>query len=667
MDAKAEALARAKKAIVNLQRQMTERILKVAAEVDNLMEHLTPRETVHFLQAACGLSASDASTYCKFSTRLDGVGETLRASRTQFPLVKALVSADAETRKEALWKMRAGARVEVRDVAAIKIRLREEKLLPEQVLAQSRMRRVVAAAGRRASKAAAGLDGRMTAFIRLAEDCRSGMDRMEVESESLASERVKAEATTLLPLFEAAFGSSHRSVRDLVASSTSPEERRIGLVHHSLRKFAEGRFGRHGGYALDSSRAGARQTNIIECLRAVTSAPRSWIVRPWIKQHGPLVELPDRRLSFVELCAGSGGMALGLEAAGFEPAALVEIDKNAAATLRLNRPGWNVIQQDVRTVDFKPFRSQRIDLLVGGLPCQPYSEDGKGLGKDDPRDLLMQGARAVEEMRPWACMFENVAGLQHSKHADHLGAFLSALKKAGYVVDLFRMNTEDYGVAQERERLLIVGMRGESMSGFRMPPSFPQWRTNLGDAIGDLMAANGWEGAQEWSRARREQIVKKDGALLRGVLASTIVGRKGGSREKERLRWALKGLSIDGVADEAPTRADADAAGEGFLPRLTLRMRARLQGFPDSWQFVGGKDSAARQIGNAVPPVIAQAMGLAIHAALDEVVFDYARMLLRPHQAERVEAPRTAMEAPLLSPVGLVGEDRHPTVTFAEA
>ncbi|WP_373413855.1 DNA cytosine methyltransferase [Ensifer aridi] len=175
---------------------------------------------------------------------------------------------------------------------------------------------------------------------------------------------------------------------------------------------------------------------------------------------------------------------------------------------------------------------------------------------------------------------------------------------------------------------------------------------------------NGWGGAQEWIRARREQIVEKDGILLTGVLASTIVGRKGGAREKEKLRWASKGLSIDGIADTAPTHEEAVAGGEGFLPRLTLKMRARLQGFPDWWQFVGGKDSVAMQIGNAVPPVIAQAMGLAICAALEEVEFDYATTLLRPHHAERVEPPRTAMEVPLLSPIELVEEDRRDPVSI---
>jgi DNA (cytosine-5)-methyltransferase 1 len=163
------------------------------------------------------------------------------------------------------------------------------------------------------------------------------------------------------------------------------------------------------------------------------------------------------------------------------------------------------------------------------------------------------------------------------------------------------------------------------MPAFRTPPTFPEWRGNIGDAIGDLMAANGWTGAAAWTDARRNQIVVRNGVECRGVLASTIVGRKGGSREEESARWAAKGIDIATVADAAPTQEQADKAGDGFLPQLTLRMRARLQGFPDWWDFVGGKDASARQVGNAVPPILGQAIGLAVRGSV----------LLIPHRRPR--------------------------------
>jgi DNA (cytosine-5)-methyltransferase 1 len=212
------------------------------------------------------------------------------------------------------------------------------------------------------------------------------------------------------------------------------------------------------------------------------------------------------------------------------------------------------------------------------------------------------------------------------------------------------MQAEDYGVPQERSRLLIVGMSRTAMGAFRAPPALPEWRTNMGDALIDLMSENGWSGAAAWAEALRTQIVQRNGVQLRGATASTVVGRKGGSREKEKARWAAKGIDIRNVADAAPTQEEADAAGTDFLPSLTLGMRARLQAIPDYWSFVGGKDSAARQVGNAVPPPIGLAIGLAIRSALTGAAFDYST-LLRPgavHPPE--ERARELTWAPSLVP-----------------
>lgn len=166
------------------------------------------------------------------------------------------------------------------------------------------------------------------------------------------------------------------------------------------------------------------------------------------------------------------------------------------------------------------------------------------------------------------------------------------------------------GVAQERTRILFVGMRKKHMAAFRVPPAFPEWRANMGDLFEDLMASNGWAGAKDWADARRSFVSVRNGVEKRGALASTVFGRKGSSREKEAARWAKKGIDIATVADAAPTQEQAEKAGPGFLPQLTLRMRARLQGFPDYWDLVGGKDASARQVGNAVPRLQSPAISL---------------------------------------------------------
>ena len=142
----------------------------------------------------------------------------------------------------------------------------------------------------------------------------------------------------------------------------------------------------------------------------------------------------------------------------------------------------------------------------------------------------------------------------------------------------------------------------------------------------------------------------KNGLELRGALASTVVGRKGGSRDKEKARWAAKGIDIRNVADCAPTQKQADRAGPEFLPSLTLRIRARLQSFPDPWWFMGGKDFASRQIGNAVPPPVAMAIGLAVRSALQGTLYDYVALLHPNARHGTEEAMLELFKAPAMEP-----------------
>ncbi|WP_245430273.1 DNA cytosine methyltransferase [Rhizobium tropici] len=479
--------------------------------------------------------------------------------------------------------------------------------------------------------------------------------KMPEEHHASARTRIQNCAADLLPHFVSAYGTYDLSPQDTLRLPLHSSERPLALAHAAITALASGRFGGEFGLALDLSSLEAQwATNFQECIQPITSTAAPIMHDVVLTQPAPLTRLPTQKLTVVELCAGAGGMSLGLEDAGFHPLALFEFDKHAAATLRLNRPLWNVVEGDIRQVDFTEYRSAGVDLLVGGPPCQGYSVDGKGLGKDDPRDLLLECARAAREMLPKAFVFENVAGLLNAKHADHLGNFLRQLRKSGYAVQIVRMEAEDYGVAQERTRMLFVGMHQAAMGAFQAPPVFPEWRLNLGDVLEDLMAANGWTGAKEWAEARRNHVVVRNGIEKRGALASTVVGRKGGSREKEALRWATKGINIATVADAAPTQHQADVSGPGFLPQLTLRIRARLQGFRDDWDFVGGKDSSARQIGNAVPPILGQAIGLAVRAALTNKRFDYEAVLIRSVQIQE----RVLLDAvPPLQPLASEGFD----------
>lgn len=303
----------------------------------------------------------------------------------------------------------------------------------------------------------------------------------------------------------------------------------------------------------------------------------------------------------LEMCAGAGGQALGLEMAGFDHTALVEIEPPACATLRLNRPQWNVIEGDLRHFDGRPFKG--IDLLAGGVPCPPFSKAGKQLGAEDERDLFPEALRLVDECRPQAVMLENVRGLLDPVFDDYRNWVELQLKKLGYVAGWRLLNASNYGVSQLRPRVVCVGINKALSSGFSWPEPVQTTPPTVGELLHDLMAANGWEGADQW-RTRASNI------------APTLVGgsKKHGGPDlgPTRAKQAWAALDVDGMGlwDDAPAK---EFIG---MPRLTPRMTARIQGFPDSWQFSGKKTAAYRQIGNAFPPPVAAAVARQIFAAL---------------------------------------------------
>jgi DNA (cytosine-5)-methyltransferase 1 len=307
------------------------------------------------------------------------------------------------------------------------------------------------------------------------------------------------------------------------------------------------------------------------------------------------------RFSSLEMCAGAGGQAIGLEMAGFDHSALVEIEPAACATLRLNRPSWNTIEGDLRLFDGSPYKN--IDLLAGGVPCPPFSKAGRQLGASDERDLFPEAIRLVDECRPQAVMLENVRGLLDAVFDDYRNKVEKQLKKMGYTPGWKLLNASDFGVSQLRPRVVFVGIRKELAEKFSWPESMKIEPPTVGELLHDLMEVNRWIGADRW-KAQANSI------------APTLVGgsKKHGGPDlgptRAKRAWATIGVDGMGLWDEAPSR---EFVG---MPRLTTRMTARVQGFPDDWQFHGRKTAAYRQIGNAFPPPVAAAVAGRIYAAL---------------------------------------------------
>ena len=238
------------------------------------------------------------------------------------------------------------------------------------------------------------------------------------------------------------------------------------------------------------------------------------------------------------------------------------------------------------------------------MPCPPFSKAGKQLGNQDERDLFPEALRLVSECKPQAVMLENVRGLLDSVFDGYRANIITDLKKLGYIAEWRLLNASDFGVPQLRPRVVFVALKKNVAEYFNWPSAFVSPPPTVGQALFDLMDENGWIGAKQW----RERACE---------IAPTLVGgsKKHGGPDlgptRAKKAWASIGVDGMGIADAAPEK---DFIG---MPRLTVRMTARIQGFPDQWRFSGKKTAAYRQIGNAFPPPVACAVGTQIQAALN--------------------------------------------------
>jgi DNA (cytosine-5)-methyltransferase 1 len=313
-------------------------------------------------------------------------------------------------------------------------------------------------------------------------------------------------------------------------------------------------------------------------------------------------EIMQPLLTTLELCAGAGGQALGLEQAGIDHAGLIEIDTHACATLRLNRPQWNVMERNLTTfTDASAFKD--VDIVSGGLPCPPFSKAGKQLGKNDERNLFPAAIDIVDQLRPRAVMIENVRGILDAVFEDYRKYIAGTLKKLGYVTDWRLLNASDFGVPQLRPRVVFIAIQSNYSGRFSWPePGLVKPKT-VGEVLHDLIAAKGWKGANAWKKRANE-------------IAPTIVGgsKKHGGPDlgptRAKRAWTALGVNAHLLADEPPPR---DFVG---MPCLTVPMVARLQGFPDGWKVTGRKTNAYRQVGNAFPPLVARAVAKQLVACL---------------------------------------------------
>lgn len=335
---------------------------------------------------------------------------------------------------------------------------------------------------------------------------------------------------------------------------------------------------------------------------------------------------PLRKYSVLELFAGGGGLAIGLEKAGIECKALNEIDKWACQTLRNNRPEWNVLEGDVKNFDFSSYHN-KIDIVTGGFPCQAFSYAGKRLGLADARGTLFyEFARVIKEVNPIMCLGENVKGLLSHDGGKTIKGMISILDEIGYrvVTPIKVLKGTQYNVPQKRERLVLVGIRKDVMLDFEYPRPSKRVYT-LSDALrkGDLFDSNVplSEGVKYPPRKKAIlELVPPKGYwrdlpidLQKEYMGASYYLGGGKTGMARRIGWDEPCLTLTC----SPAQKQTERCHPEETRPFTVREYARIQTFPDDWSFAGSLAQQYKQIGNAVPVNMAKEIGYAIVSFLN--------------------------------------------------
>ncbi|NEB09198.1 DNA cytosine methyltransferase [Streptomyces coelicoflavus] len=320
-----------------------------------------------------------------------------------------------------------------------------------------------------------------------------------------------------------------------------------------------------------------------------------------------------KRLTSVDVCSGAGGLALGLEQAGFDPVLLLDINKQACETLRHNRPSWNVLETDI--MDFDPFEHQvsyDVDLLSAGLPRVKSSATTKRVETGQELRLLKATIYLAHAVRPRALLIENVPELVDGAAFEEVRDFVRGeLLHLGYGFHWFVVNAADFGVPQDRRQGVMVALKEPFADLFHAPETKAGERVTVGEALRASMSERGWTGADDWARGADR-------------VAPTLVGgseNRGGADlgpSGTKKAWARMGVNAVSLSDEVPGPdgiQESDNSGSP-LKKITVDQAALLQSFPKDWQITGRKTSRYRQIGHASPPPVGEALGRAIARAL---------------------------------------------------
>lgn len=328
----------------------------------------------------------------------------------------------------------------------------------------------------------------------------------------------------------------------------------------------------------------------------------------------------------IELFAGAGGLALGVEKAGFNTLGLIEFDKDAADTLKKNRPNWNVINDDIANIScldlekYFSIKKGELDLLSGGAPCQAFSYAGKRLGLEDARGTLFYHyALFLEKLQPKMFLFENVRGLLTHDHGKTYATMLDIFTRAGYTIDKQVLNAWNYGVPQKRERLITIGIRNDLVgkTEYRFPKAH-SYKPVLRDVLLDCPDG---PGVPYGEKKRKIFELVPAGGYWRDIDPAI-------AKEYMKSCWDMEGgrtgilrrMSLDEpslTVLTSPSQKQTERCHPLKARPFTVRENARCQTFPDDWEFCGNVSAQYKQVGNAVPVNLACDIAKEIVHSLD--------------------------------------------------
>ncbi|WP_338153903.1 DNA (cytosine-5-)-methyltransferase [Leuconostoc citreum] len=338
--------------------------------------------------------------------------------------------------------------------------------------------------------------------------------------------------------------------------------------------------------------------------------------------------MPKKDYTVLELFAGAGGLALGLDQAGLKDIGLVEFDKHAAATLKKNRPEWNVIEKDITKITDESTNgiydyidsNIELDVLSGGFPCQSFSYAGKRLGLEDTRGTLFYNyAKILKQTHPKMFIAENVRGLVTHDHGRTLKTIIDVFEQIGYHTTYRVLNAWDYGVAQKRQRMILIGIRNDLNITYEFPKPF-EYKPVLRDVLADVPNSPG----QAYSPKKAEvmKLVPAGGywrdlpdQVAREYMGVSYFSGGGRTGMARRISWDEPSLTLT----TSPSQKQTERAHPDENRPFTTREYARIQSFPDSWEFEGSTNQIYKQIGNAVAVNFAKQIGLSVINSLNQL------------------------------------------------